>query len=73
MMWYSSHMMLIVCNIYFEYLKNFAIVVNVEKTKMMVVQTIQPHHYPMLTYRRNHIQFVRSFKYLVIDVPATNK
>ena len=46
---------------------------NVEKTKMMVVQTIQPHHYPMLTYRGEHIQFVRSFKYLGIDVPATNK
>ena len=43
---------------------------NVEKTNMMVLQTIQPHHY---TYRGQHIQFVRSFKYLGIDVPTTNK
>ena len=40
---------------------------------MMAVQTIQPHHYHMLTYRGEHIQFVRSFKYLGIDVSTTNK
>ena len=46
---------------------------DVEKTKRMVVQIIQPHHYPILTYRGQHIQFVRRFKYCGIDVPATNK
>ena len=56
-----------------EFCHSSGLAVNVEKTKMMVVQTIQPHHYPMLTYRGEHIQFVRSFKYLGIDVPTTNK
>ena len=40
---------------------------------MMIVQTNQPRHYPMLTYRGEHIQFVQSFKYLGIDAPTTNK
>ena len=47
--------------------------INVDKTKMMVVQTIQPHQYPMLTYKGEHVQFVQSFKYLGIDVFATSK
>ena len=46
--------------------------INVDKTKMMVVWTIQPHQYPMLTCNW-HVQFVQSFKYLGIDVPTTNK
>ena len=33
-----------------DFFHSSGLVVNVEKTKMMVVQTIQPHHYPMLTY-----------------------
>ena len=53
-----------------EFCHSSGLAVNVEKTKMIVVQTIQPHHCPMLTYRGEHIQFVRSFKYLGIDVPA---
>jgi hypothetical protein len=46
--------------------------VNVEKTKMMVVRTIQPQQYPTLIYKGEPIQCVQSFKYLGIDVPATN-
>ena len=56
-----------------EFFHSSGLAVNVEKTKLMVVQTIQPHHYPVLTYRDEHIQFVQRFKYLGIDVPATNK
>ena len=49
------------------------LIVNVDKTKMMVVRTIQPHHYLMLTYKGEHVQFVQSFKHLGINVLATNK
>ena len=45
---------------------------SVDKTKMMVVRTIQPHQYPMLTYKGDHLQFVQSFKSLGINVLATN-
>ena len=34
-----------------EFCHSAELVVNVEKTKMNVEQTNQPHHYPMLTYR----------------------
>mgnify|MGYP000650933678 CR=1 FL=1 len=47
--------------------------VNVDKTKMMVVRTIQPIRYPTLAYKGEHVQFVKSFNYLGIDVPPTNK
>ena len=76
MMWYSSYdvdSMQHLLGVLEEFCYSSLLAVNVEKTKMMVMQTIQPHHYPMLTYRGEHIQFVRSFKYLGIDVPATNK
>ena len=43
-----------------EFCHSNGLAVNLVKTKMMVVQTIQPHHYPMLTYRGEHIQFVQS-------------
>ena len=52
---------------------NSGLAVNVEKTKMVAMQTIQPHHYPMLTCIGEHIQFIQSFKYLGIDVAPTNK
>ena len=41
-----------------EFCHSSGLAVNVEITKMMVVQTVQTHHYPMLTYRGEHIQFV---------------
>ena len=47
--------------------------VNVEKTKMMVVRTKQPQQYPTLMYKGEPIQCVQSFKYLGIDIPATNR
>ena len=56
-----------------EFFHSSRLAKNVEKTKMMEVQAIQPHPYPMLTYTGEHIQFVQSFKYLGIDVPTTNK
>ena len=36
--------------------------INVDKTKMMVVSTFQPHQYPMLTYKGEHVQFLQNFK-----------
>ena len=52
-----------------EFCHSSGLAVNVEKTKMMVVQTIQPHHYPMLTYRGEHIQFVQTLNILVLMYP----
>ena len=41
-----------------EFCDSSGLAVNVEKTKMMAMQTNQPHHYPMLTCRGEHMQFV---------------
>ena len=40
---------------------------------MMVVWTIQPHQYSVLTYKGEHIQFLQSSKYIGIDVSAMIK
>ena len=32
--------------------------VNMDKTKLMVVWTIEPHQYHMLTYKGEHVEFV---------------
>ena len=47
--------------------------IKVEKTKLMVVRTKQPHQYPTLMYKGEPIQCLQSFKYLGIDIPATNR
>ena len=39
----------------------------------MVVRTKQPHQYPTLMYKEEPIQCVKSFKYLGIDIAATNR
>ena len=39
---------------------------------MMVVRTIQPHQYPIIIFKGQHVQFVQNFKSLGIDVLATN-
>ena len=47
-------------------------IVNVDKTKMMVVWTIQPHLHPMFIYKGEHVQFVQSVS-IIINVLAKNK
>ena len=44
-----------------EFCHSSGLAVNVEKTKRMAMQTIQPHHW--LTYRGEHIQNFQSFIY----------
>ena len=77
MMWLSFHMIVDGMQRLLGALEAFCqssgLNVNLDKTKMMVVQTIQPQQYPMLTYKGGHVQFVQSFKYLGINVPTTNK
>ena len=55
------------------FFQSSGLTVNVDKTKLILVRNIQPHQYPMLTYKGEHEEFVQSFKYLGINVPTTNK
>ena len=43
--------------------------INVDKTKMMVVQTIQPYQYHMFTYKGENVQFVQSFILVSMYLP----
>ena len=56
-----------------EFCQSSGLNVNVDKGKMMVVWTIQPYQYPILTYKGACVKFVQSFKYLGIYVSATNQ
>ena len=47
--------------------------INVVKTRMMAIKTIQPRHYFMFTYKREPIQMMQSFKYLGTNVLSTNR
>lgn len=47
--------------------------VNVNKTKIMVIQTIQPANIPSIIYDGKEIERVQTFKYLGIDVPSSHK
>ena len=49
------------------------LIVNVEKTKMMAIKTIQPRHRPTFIDKGEPIQVVQSFIYLCINVPSTNR
>ena len=40
-----------------EFDQSSGLTINVE-TKMKIVQTIEAHEYPVLTYNREHVQFV---------------
>ena len=46
-----------------EFCHSSGLAMNVKKTKVMVVQTNQPHHYTMLTYRGDHILFILVLMY----------
>ena len=38
-----------------EFCHSSGLTINVDKTKMMAVWTIQPHQYSMLTYKGEHV------------------
>ena len=38
--------------------QSIGLIVNMDKTNFVVMRTVQPHQYPILTYTGEHVQFV---------------
>ena len=49
-----------------EFCHSSGLAINVEKTKMMVVQTIQPHHYPISHIAMNIYNLFKALNSLVL-------